>query len=93
MYDYLICCRLLRISKVPMDANHVLETKRTLRQKRREMTVDATISADLLEELSTALQSVKSEKAAGFDGILPGIHKKRRDEDQRMDFIISPMMC
>jgi hypothetical protein len=45
-----------------MDANHVRE--------RIEMTVDATISADFtLEELSTALQSVKSEKVGGFDGI------------------------
>jgi hypothetical protein len=53
------------------------------------MTVDATISADFtLEELSTALQSVKSGKAAGFDGIYPEFIKKRRDEDHRIDFII-----
>jgi hypothetical protein len=36
------------------------------------MTVDATISTNFtLEELSTALQSVKSRNAAGFDGIYP----------------------
>jgi hypothetical protein len=75
-----IAARLLRISKVPMDANYVRETKRTLRQKRREITVDATISADFC--------SCKIWKSCWFRRYLPGIHKKRRDKDQRMNFII-----
>jgi uncharacterized protein YfdQ (DUF2303 family) len=88
----------LRISKVPMDANianHVRETKRTLRQKRiREMTVDATISGDFtLEELSTALQSVKSGKAAGFDGIYPEFIKKTPGRGPKNGFYHSSMTC
>jgi Reverse transcriptase (RNA-dependent DNA polymerase)/Endonuclease-reverse transcriptase len=67
-----IASRLLRISKVPMEENFVRSTKRDLRQKRRELTIDTTISADFsLEDLNTALLSFKSGKAAGFDGVYP----------------------
>jgi hypothetical protein len=39
-----IASRLLRISKVPMNPNHIHSTKRALRQKRRELTQDILIS-------------------------------------------------
>jgi hypothetical protein len=58
-----IASRLKRVSKVPMDQSHVRSMKRTLRQKRRELTIDLDLSADL-----SALLAVKSGKAAGFDG-------------------------
>jgi hypothetical protein len=45
-------------------------TKRDLRQKRRELTIDPDLSANFLtEELNKALLAVKSGKAAGFDGV------------------------
>jgi Reverse transcriptase (RNA-dependent DNA polymerase) len=67
-----IASRLLRISKVPMEENFVRSTKRDLREKRRELTINTTISADFsLVDLNTALLSFKSGKAAGFDGVYP----------------------
>jgi hypothetical protein len=63
---------LLRISKVPMNPNHIHSTKRVLRQKRRELTEDILISDEFsVEELETALLSVKPGKAAGLDGVYP----------------------
>jgi hypothetical protein len=47
-------------------------TKRALRQKRRELTIDPDLSVNFsTEELNTALLAVKSEKAAGFDDVYP----------------------
>jgi hypothetical protein len=67
-----IASRLLGVSKGPMDQNLVRSTKRALRQKRRELTIDPEISADFSpEELNTALLTKKSRKAAGFNGIYP----------------------
>jgi hypothetical protein len=66
-----IASRLLRISKVPMNPNHIHSTKRALRQKRRELTDDILISDEFsVEELETALLSVKPGKAAGLDGVI-----------------------
>jgi hypothetical protein len=39
-----IASRLLRISKVPINPNHIHSTKRALRQKRRNLTEDILIS-------------------------------------------------
>jgi hypothetical protein len=67
-----IASHLLRISKVPMNPNHIHSTKRALRQKRRKLTDDFLISDDIsVEELETALLSVKPGKAAGLDGNYP----------------------
>jgi hypothetical protein len=53
-----------------MDQSHVQSTKRTLRQKRRESTIDPDLSVNFsTEEPNTALLAVKSEKASGFDGV------------------------
>jgi hypothetical protein len=47
-------------------------TKRVLRQKRRELTIDPDLSANFsTEELNKALLAVKSGKATGFDGVYP----------------------
>jgi hypothetical protein len=64
-----IASLLLRISKVPMNPNHIHSTKRALRQKRRELTEDILISDDF--EFEDALLSVKPGKAAGLDGVYP----------------------
>jgi hypothetical protein len=41
-------------------------------RKRRELTIDPELSADFsLEELNTALLTIKPGKAAGFDGVYP----------------------
>jgi hypothetical protein len=65
-----IASRLLRISKVPMNPNHVHSMKRVLRQKKRELIKDILISDEFsVEELKTALLSVKPGKAAGLDGV------------------------
>jgi Reverse transcriptase (RNA-dependent DNA polymerase)/Endonuclease-reverse transcriptase len=67
-----IATRLLKVSKVPMDRDFVRSTKRDLRQMRRGLPVDPSLSADFTEdELTLALQNVKSGKAAGFDGVYP----------------------
>jgi glycine cleavage system protein P-like pyridoxal-binding family len=56
-----IASRLQGVSKVPMDQSHVRSTKRVLRQKRRELTVDPDLSANFsTEELNTAVLAVKS---------------------------------
>jgi hypothetical protein len=61
---------LVPVSKVPMDQSYVRSTKRALRQKRKELTIDTDLSAHFsIEELNTALLAVKSRKAAGFDGV------------------------
>jgi hypothetical protein len=55
-----------------MNANHIHSTKRALRQKRRELTEDILISDEFsVEELKTALLSVKPGKGAGLDGVYP----------------------
>jgi hypothetical protein len=55
-----------------MDPSHVRSTKRALRQKCRELTIDPDISANFsTKELNTALLVVKSGKVSGFDGIYP----------------------
>jgi hypothetical protein len=62
-----IASRLQRVSKVPMDQSHVRSTK-----KRRELSIDPDLSANFsTEELTTALLTVKSGKAFGFDGVYP----------------------
>jgi uncharacterized protein YcbK (DUF882 family) len=62
----------IRISKVPMNPNHIHSTKRALRQKRRKLTEDILNSDEFsIEELETALLSVKPGKAAGLDGVYP----------------------
>jgi hypothetical protein len=67
-----IASRLLRISKVPMNPNHIHSTKRALRQKRRELNEGILISDEFsVEELKTALMSVKPGKGAGLDGVYP----------------------
>jgi hypothetical protein len=67
-----IASRLQQLSKVLMDQSHVRSTKRTLRLKRRELSINPDLSANYsTEELNTALLTVKSEKAAGFDGVYP----------------------
>jgi hypothetical protein len=63
---------LQRVSKVPIGQSHVRSTKRSLRQKRRELTIDPDLTANFsTKELNTALFAVKSRKAAGFDGVYP----------------------
>jgi hypothetical protein len=53
-----------------MDQSHVRSTKRTLRQKRRKLTIDSDFSANFsTEELNTALLAVKYGKSASFDGV------------------------
>jgi hypothetical protein len=55
-----------------MDQSHVRSTKRALRQKRRELSIDPDLSTNFsTEELNTALLTVKSGKTAGFDGVYP----------------------
>jgi hypothetical protein len=67
-----IASRLLRISKVQMNPNHIHSTKQALRQKRRELTEGILISDEFsVEELETALLGVKPGKAAGLDGAYP----------------------
>jgi hypothetical protein len=57
---------------VPMEKTQVRSTKRELRQKRRELTINSTKSAELkMEDLNIALLSVKPGKAACFDGVYP----------------------
>jgi hypothetical protein len=59
-----------RILKVPINPNHVHSMKRVLRQKKRELIKDILISDEFsVEELKTALLSVKPGKAAGLDGV------------------------
>jgi hypothetical protein len=53
-----------------MDQSQVRSTKRALRQKRRELTIDPDLSANFsIEELDMAQLAVKSENAAGFNGV------------------------
>jgi hypothetical protein len=67
-----IASRLFRISKIPMNPNHIHSTKRALHQKRKELTEDILISDEFsVEELKTALLSVKPGKNAGLDGVYP----------------------
>jgi hypothetical protein len=55
-----------------MDQNHVRTTKRALHQIKRELTDDAILSADFsMEELESAIITIKPGKAAGLDGIYP----------------------
>jgi hypothetical protein len=68
-----------------MNPNHIHSTKRALRQKRRELTENILTSDELsVEEMKTALLSVKPGKAAGLDGIYPEFIKKFWKEDQKM---------
>jgi hypothetical protein len=65
-----IASRLQRVFKDPMDQSHVRSTKRVLRQKRRELTIDPELLPNFsTKELNTVLLAVKSGKAAGFDGV------------------------
>jgi hypothetical protein len=67
-----IASRLHRISKVPMNPNHIHSTKGALRQKRRELTENILISDEFsVKELETALLSGKPGKAAGLNGVYP----------------------
>jgi hypothetical protein len=62
-----IALRLQQVSKVPMDQSHVRSTKRALRQKPREITIDPNLSGNFsTKELNTALLAVKSGKVAEF---------------------------
>jgi hypothetical protein len=55
-----------------MNPNHIHSTKRALRQKKRELTADILIPDEFsVEELETALLSVKPGKAAGLDRVYP----------------------
>jgi hypothetical protein len=70
-----------------MNPNHIHSTKRALRQKRRELTKDILIYDEFsVEELETALLSVKPRKAVGLDfrWSLSRIYQKFWKEDQRM---------
>jgi hypothetical protein len=63
---------LLRVSKTQRDREHVRATKMNLRRKKRALTVNQTLSRNFtLDELETALMSLKPGKAAGCDGIHP----------------------
>jgi hypothetical protein len=63
---------LLRVSKTQRDREHFRTTKMNLRRKKRTYTVNQTLSSKFsLDELETALMSLKPGKAAGFDGIYP----------------------
>jgi hypothetical protein len=67
-----IASRLLHVSKNQRDREHVRTTKMNLRRKKRTLTVNQTLSKNFsLDELETALMSLKPGKAAGFDGIYP----------------------
>jgi hypothetical protein len=68
-----IAFRLLRVSKTQRDREHVRRTtKMNLRRKKRTLTVNQTLSRNLsLDELDTALMSLKPGKAVGFDEIHP----------------------
>jgi hypothetical protein len=71
-----IASRLLRVSKTQRDREHVRTTKMNLRRKKRTLTVNQTLSRNFtLDELETALMSLKPGKAAGFDGIYPEFMK------------------
>jgi hypothetical protein len=66
-----IASRLLRVSKTQRDRVHVRTIKMNLRRKKRTLTVNQTLSRNFtLDELETALMSLKPGKAARFDGIL-----------------------
>jgi hypothetical protein len=66
----------LRVSKTQSDREHVGTTKMNLRRKKRTLTVNQTLSKNFtLDELETALMSLKPGKAAGFDGIHPEFMK------------------
>jgi hypothetical protein len=61
---------LSRVSKTQRDREHVRRTNINLRRKKKTLTVNQTLSRNFsLDELETALMSLKLEKAAGFDGI------------------------
>jgi hypothetical protein len=55
-----------------MNPNHIYSANRALRQKRRELTEAILISDEFsVEELETALLSVKPGKAAGLNRVYP----------------------
>jgi hypothetical protein len=67
-----IASRLLRVSKTQRDREQVRTTKMNLRRKKRTLTINQTLSRNYtLDEIETALMSLKPGKAAGFDGIYP----------------------
>jgi hypothetical protein len=71
-----IASRLLRVSKTQRDRVHVRTIKMNLRRKKRTLTVNQTLSRNFtLDELETALMSLKPGKAARFDGIYPEFMK------------------
>jgi hypothetical protein len=62
-----------------MNQHHVRSMKRTLRQIRKYLTIDPEFSADFsLEELNTALLTIKPGKTEGFDGVYPEFIKNSR---------------
>jgi hypothetical protein len=67
-----IASRLLRVSKTQRDRENVRTTKMNLCRKKRTLTVNQTLSRNFpLDDLETALMSLRPGKAAGFDGIYP----------------------
>jgi hypothetical protein len=64
--------RLLCVYKAPMDKNHARVTKSSIRGLKSTLTTDPAFSANFnINELESALKSVKLETAAGFDGVYP----------------------
>jgi hypothetical protein len=63
-----------------MDPDNVRSTRIALKQKRRALSINPELSSNFtLEELNNVLLNVKSEKAAGFDGVYPEFIKNAGD--------------
>jgi hypothetical protein len=73
-----------------MNPNHMHSTKQVLRQKRGELTEDILISDEFsVEDLKTALLSVKPGKAAGLDGVYPEFIKNSGRKPKNGFFVFS----
>jgi hypothetical protein len=58
-----------------MDKNHARAMKSSIRGLKSMLTTNPTLSANFyINELESALKSVKLETAAGFDGVIFGVH-------------------
>jgi hypothetical protein len=86
-----IASRLLRVFKTQNEnMSNVHTTKMNLRRKKRTLTVNQTLLRNFsLDELETALMSLKLGKAAGFNGIHPEFIKNF--VPQTIEWIISFM--
>jgi hypothetical protein len=67
-----ITSRLLCVSNAHMDENHARATKSSIRGLKSTLTTNSALSANFnINELESALKSVKLGTATGFDGVYP----------------------